>query len=224
MRSRSPIASFTDRSITVNTKVMVKQINAYWKASRYLLMQQPIDEKIIIRLAKPEDRDIIVDIQFNAIKTLSAKDYNYRQLNALLRSKSFYRKAKEITFVAEINQKVVGFASLLYPFNTIGAIFVDPNFARRKIGTKLLQRLEQEAITNRIPILWVSSSLTGYPFYRANGYRTIIKTNFPLYSTYIPFIQMKKRLLLVTREERLREAYQFFAVFVVTTLIVLLFW
>ena len=186
-------------------------------------MQQPISEDIIIRLAKPEDAEVIVDIQYNAIRILSAKDYNCRQLNALLRSKSFQRKSKEIIFVAEVNHQVVGFASLIYPFNTVGGIFVSPVFARKGVGTKLLQRLEQEAIANNIPVLWVSSSLTGYPFYQANSYRTIVRTNFPLYSTYIPVIQMKKRLLSTTRQEIFREIYQFFAVIAMTILITSLF-
>ncbi|WP_026102554.1 GNAT family N-acetyltransferase [Pleurocapsa sp. PCC 7319] len=201
----------------------MKQANACFEASLFLLMHQPISEDIIIRLAKPEDSEIIVDIQYNAIRIISAKDYNYRQLNALLRSKSFQRKSKEIIFVAEINHQVVGFASLIYPFNTVGGIFVSPAFARKGVGTKLLQRLEQEVIANNIPILWVSSSLTGYPFYQANGYRTIVRTNFPLYSTYIPVVQMKKRLLSVTRKEIFREVYQFFAVIAMTTIITFLF-
>ena len=188
-----------------------------------LLMKQPINNDIIIRLSKAEDSEIIIDIQFRAIRILSAQDYSYRELNALLRSKSLYRKSKEIIFVAEINKKVVGFASLTYPFNTIGGIFVDPDYARQGIGTKLLQRLEQEAIANQIPVLWVSSSLTGYPFYQANSYRTVVKTKFPLYSTYIPVIQMKKRLLPITKEEILKEIYQFFVAGAVATLIVSLF-
>ena len=186
-------------------------------------MQQPIGDDIIIRLANSEDSGIIVDIQYNAIRYLSANDYNYRQLNALLRSKSLYRKSREIIFIAEVNNQVVGFASLIYPFNTIGGIFVDPLFVRRGVGTKLLQRLEEEAIANNIPVLWVSSSITGYPFYLANGYLTVVRTNFPLYSTYIPVILMKKRLLSTSKEEVFREAYQVLAVIAITAIIASLF-
>lgn len=172
-------------------------------------MELPIEQKVIIRPAKPEDKYIIVEIQYRALKTLVAKDYSYRQLNALLRSKSTPRKSPEIIFVAEINGQPVGFASLLHPFNTIGAIFVDPNYIRRNIGTLLIKRIELEAIANKIPVLWVYSSLTGYDFYRANGYQTIGKAFLPLYSTYIPCVRMKKRLLTVSQNEILSEIYQF---------------
>lgn len=172
-------------------------------------MKLPIEQKVVIRPAKPEDKYIIVEIQYRALKTLGAKDYSYRQLKALLRSKSTPRKSPEIIFVAEVDGQPVGFASLLNPFKTIGAIFVDPNFIRRNIGTLLIKRIEQEAIANQISVLWVYSSLTGYDFYRANGYQTIYKAFLPLYSTYIPCMRMKKRLLAVSKNEVRSEIYQF---------------
>lgn len=171
-------------------------------------MKKQVNDRITIRLARPQDEYTIVKIQFNAFKVLAIKDYNSKQLNALLKSKSKPRKSREIILIAEIDQQPVGFASLLHPFNMIGAVFVSPNFARKGIGSKLLQSLEQEAIKYNVPILWVCSSLTGYSFYQANGYRTVRKTVLPLYSTYIPCIQMKKRLLSVTKKEILQEVYQ----------------
>lgn len=83
---------------------------------------------VIIRLAQPTDRNAIVKIQYNAIKVLAAKDYTPQQLKALLKSKSTPRKSPETIFIAEINREPVGFASLLYPPNTIGAVFVDRRF------------------------------------------------------------------------------------------------
>ena len=178
-------------------------------------MASQINNDVIIRLATLTDNNAIIKIQYNAIKILSAKDYNSQQLQALLRSKSTPRKSPETIFIAEINQQPVGFASLLYPPNTIGAVFVDPNFARNKVGTLLLEHIEKEAIKQEIPILWVLSSLTGYGFYKANNYKTIRKTVLPLYSTYIPCVQMKKRLLPVTKEEIMQEITQLLAFLII---------
>ena len=185
-------------------------------------MKTQINEQVIIRLAKPEDKYAIIEIQYKALKVLSAKDYNPKQLKALLKSKSIARKSPETIFIAEINQRTVGFASLLQPPNTIGAVFVHPKFARKNIGTKLLQHLEQEAIKNEVPILWVCSSLTGHGFYRANGYQSIRKTTFPLYSTYIPCIQMKKRLLPVSKDEIVKEFSQFLTMTLISIAIIFL--
>ena len=116
-------------------------------------MKSQINQKIIISLAKPEDKYEIIKIQYNALKVLSAKDYSSKQLSALLKSKSIARKSAETIFIAEINSQVIGFASLLHPPNTIGAVFVNPNFTRKNVGTSLLKRLEQEATENNIAIL-----------------------------------------------------------------------
>ena len=163
---------------------------------------------VSIRLAKPQDHKRIVEIQLNALKVLAAKDYNQEQLAALIASKTTPRSLDEITFIAEINSQAVGFASLLDSGNTIGAIFVEPDSARKGIGSKLLHALEQEAIKRQVPILWVCSSLTGYNFYLANGYRLLRTTAFPLDSTYIPCKQMKKRILPLTLSEVFEEVSQ----------------
>ena len=172
-------------------------------------MKLQIDDLVKVRLAKPQDRDDIIRIQLSALKILAAKDYNQEQLDALLKSKSMPRNSDEMIFIAEIDGRSIGFASLLYPFNTIGAMFVDPDFARRGVGSKLLQILEQEAMGHKVSILWVCSSLTGHPLYLANGYRTLRSTVFPLYSTYIPCKQMKKRILPLTPKEVFDEMSQF---------------
>ena len=172
-------------------------------------MKSQINKKVIIRPVKPEDKDDIVKIQYDALKIIAAKDYRPKQLNALLKSKSVPRKSPETIFMAEISGQPVGFASLLDPPNTIGAVFVHPNFARRSVGTLLLKRIEQEAIANRISVLWVHSSLTGHAFYKANGYQTIREICIPLYSTYIPCMLMKKRLLPIDKQEIIMELSQF---------------
>lgn len=171
-------------------------------------MKLQIDDVVSVRLAKPQDIKTLIKIQFDAIKILGEKDYNEEQLEALLKSKSKARNSGEHIFIAEINSQPVGFAALSYSFNTIDAVFVDPDFARRGVGSKLLEILEQEALKHKVPILWVCSSLTGHDFYQANGYRTIRKTVFSLYSIYIPCIQMKKRILPVTPREIFDEVSQ----------------
>ena len=110
-------------------------------------------------------------------------------------------------FVAEIAGSVIGFAALLGD-NTISAVFIEPNFARQGVGSLLLEHLEREVRDRQIPVLWVSSSLTGQNFYRANGYLEVEKTNLILGSNYIPCIRMKKRLLPISIKEIRSELIQ----------------
>ena len=164
-------------------------------------MERQKAQKVLIRLARSEDSNDIVRLQLNSLKNLSAQDYSPRQLQALLDSKRCPRSWDETIFIAEIDRQIVGFASLLKSHNIIGAVFVDPHFVRRGVGTKLLQFIEAKAINKNIKVLWVCSSLTGHAFYKANGYQTISKIK--LYrnlATPIPCIRMKKRLLTRSKD------------------------
>lgn len=186
-------------------------------------MKLHIDDIVGVRLAKPQDQAEIIKIQLDAFKFLGAKDYNEEQLEALIASKKLPRNSDEIIFIAEIDRQIVGFASLLSSFNTIGAVFVDPNFARQGVGSRLLNNIEQEARKHRVPVLWVCSSLTGHYFYRANGYRTLRTTVLPLDNTYIPCKQMKKRILPVTSREVFDEISQLLMAMAVMILVISFF-
>jgi len=54
---------------------------------------------------------------------------------------------------------------------SIDAIFVDPCFARRGWGRRMLRHLEQLARSAGLAELHLDSTLNAAPFYRAHGYR-----------------------------------------------------
>ena len=162
-------------------------------------------QKLLIRLATPRDSQPIVQLQYDSLRFLAADDYTPRQLEALLASKSCPRVWDETIFIAEINRKIVGFASISNYINIVNAVFVKPNFARCGIGTQLLLTIEQEAVKNNLKELKVCSSLTGHAFYLANGYKTLGKTAISVDSISIPCINMKKRLLFKTKIEHFLE-------------------
>lgn len=186
-------------------------------------MKLHIDDVVDVRLAKPQDQAQIIKIQLDALQLITAMDYNEEQLEALLESKKMPRGSDEIIFIAEIDRQIVGFASLLDSFNTIGAVFVDPNFIRRGVGSRLLIKIEQEARKHGVPVLWVCSSITACNFYQANGYRTLRTTFLPLGSTYIPCKQMRKRILPVTTREVFDEISQLLMAMVVMILVISFF-
>lgn len=160
------------------------------------------DENVTIRLASKKDYLQIIAVQLKSLEVLAAKDYQPHQLQALLNNKSYPRSVLEIVFVAEVEDKIIGFAALDRYTSSLAGLFVDPDYTRQGIGTKLLQKVEIEAVRLNIPILWVCASLTGYPFYQANNYQTIKKNSILIDYTFIPCIQMKKRLLTPTKKEK----------------------
>lgn len=162
-------------------------------------------DKFIIRLANKNDVSQIITLQLKSLKVLAAKDYLPHQLQVLLASKKRRRGKFEIIFVAVKNYRIIGFAALDRFTNSLSGLYVDPEYTRQGIGTKLLQRIEQEAIKLKIPILWVCASLTGYSFYLTNNYQDLGRTGINLNGISVPCIQMKKRLLTPTTKEQLRD-------------------
>ncbi|MEM9275609.1 MAG: GNAT family N-acetyltransferase [Cyanobacteria bacterium P01_F01_bin.143] len=160
-------------------------------------MEYGKNQKISIRVAQPEDSDAIVQLQLISIKTLCVEDYSPEQLQALLHSKNRHRYWDENIFIAEIGQLIVGFAALQKYNYVITAMFVHPQYIRRKIGTKLLRHIEQIARKKRVKKLLVYSSLTGQKFYVRNGFTPICQYNILLQQRVVfPSVKMSKKLLV----------------------------
>ena len=77
----------------------------------------------------------------------------------------------------------------------IRAFFVDPGWARRGIGTLILQTCEAAAIAEGFRRLEMGSTLTGVEFYRALGYSELEKLAVPLKNgESLPIVRMEKRI------------------------------
>jgi GNAT superfamily N-acetyltransferase len=81
----------------------------------------------------------------------------------------------------------------------IRAFFVHPDWARRGIGTLILEACEQAAIANGFTRFEMGATLTGVPLYRARGYTAIEELAVPLEDgLLLPIIRMEKRLAAAT--------------------------
>jgi GNAT superfamily N-acetyltransferase len=75
----------------------------------------------------------------------------------------------------------------------IRAFFVHPDWARRGVGTAILDACESAAITAGFTRLEMGATLTGVPFYAARGYRASERFNVPLSNgESLPIVRMKK--------------------------------
>lgn len=160
---------------------------------------------IQIRLAKSEDLKEILELQGTSLRTLttSSAEYNPIQIESLIRSQASARiKYDEIWFVADYEDKVVGFASLLLDQPTISGVFVHPDFMRQGIGTRLLEAIEKTAVDKKYEVLYVVSALTAVNFYQARGYQFIRQSGFSSEANvWIPCVSLEKRLLLLAKAE-----------------------
>jgi GNAT superfamily N-acetyltransferase len=77
----------------------------------------------------------------------------------------------------------------------IRAFFVHPKWARRGIGTLILEACESAATAAGFTRFEMGATLTGVPLYRARGYTAIENLAVPLGSGLaLPIVRMEKRL------------------------------
>jgi GNAT superfamily N-acetyltransferase len=77
----------------------------------------------------------------------------------------------------------------------IRAFFVHPDWARRGIGGMILDACEKAAVADGFVRLEMGATLSGVPFYRANGYEEIEEQEAPLGNgEVLPIVRMSKEM------------------------------
>ncbi|MDZ7961891.1 MAG: GNAT family N-acetyltransferase [Aulosira sp. DedQUE10] len=156
-----------------------------------------------IRLSKSSDLENILKLQADSLRALSP-NYNLSEIESLIKNQRLARlQINEIILVAEYKNEIVGFASLLNQQSRIGGIYVNPNFVRQGIGTKMLIAIEEIAIQNRYKLIDVISSLSSVDFYQSNGYQIIRESNFYCENNVcITCVNLEKQLVNLTEIEK----------------------
>jgi GNAT superfamily N-acetyltransferase len=177
-----------------------------------------------IRLATPEDIPALHRLIEQSIRGLQAGDYTNAQiegalghalgLDTQLVADRTYFIAEPITLPGTLagcggwsfRRTLFGsdrgpgrVADILNPASDaakIRAIFVHPAFARRGLGSFLLDYCEQAAQQAGFKHFEMGSTLTGIPLYRLRGYRELEMVDVPLPNgEVLPVLRMEKKLL-----------------------------
>jgi len=78
----------------------------------------------------------------------------------------------------------------------IRAFFVHPDWARRGLGTRILETCEAAAREAGFTRLTLGATLTGIPLYERHGFRPVERVEVPLANGHsIPIVRMEKVLL-----------------------------
>lgn len=98
-------------------------------------------------------------------------------------------------YVAETDDGVIGFAGFEVDTGTIGGIFVNPDRMDEGVGSRLMDRIEQEASEAGTEELKASASISAREFYEKNGFTVIEKdTDHEIEGEQIAVYRMKKEL------------------------------
>jgi len=175
-----------------------------------------------VRLARPEDISVLAELIDESVRGLQASDYTASQIEAALAN--VYGVDTQLIsdgtyFVVEtasVPPHIVGCGgwskrktlyggdqwsaredSLLDPRSDaakIRAFFVRPEWARKGIGSLILNACEQAAAAAGFTRLEMGATLTGVPFYLARGYKSLERLSVPLNDKEsLPIVRMEKR-------------------------------
>lgn len=129
---------------------------------------------------KETDTEEIVTLFYETVHSVNSKDYSQAELDAwapIDEKESKMKSWKEslgqnITFVAKINDKVVGFSDLTQT-GYLDRLFVHKDYQRQGIATALVDMLESEAKKLNLLEIDVDASITAKPFLEHRGYNIV---------------------------------------------------
>jgi len=178
-------------------------------------------ESFSIRVAQETDVPVLQGLIEASVRGLQIDDYSPAQIDAALR-KVFGVDSQLIadgTYLVAENSagEIVGCGgwskrktlyggdvwvaredSLLNPAKDaakIRAFFIHPDWARRGIGTLILEACEKAATAAGFTRFEMGATLTGVPLYRARGYRELEPLEVPMgEGLTLPIVRMEKRL------------------------------
>ena len=129
---------------------------------------------IIIREFDERDAETVSRLIRNNLTFVNSRDYEPAVIDYMCRlfTPDFLCEisATRTMFVAEENGKVVGTVGL--EGDEVCALYVDPDVHGRRVGERLLQRIEDFALSRHVHLLHLSASLTAVGFYEKMGYRS----------------------------------------------------
>ncbi|OWV70990.1 acetyltransferase [Rhizobium sp. R634] len=137
-----------------------------------------MDERILIRPYVPHDVDATIEIFLRSIREVSSKDYSAAQIDAWAkvedRSLWAERRMSRPGWIAEIGGKPVGFSDLTGD-GCLDMMFVHPEFQGVGVATRLLRRVEEEALRLGYSRIYTEASRTARPFFERKGFRMVAR-------------------------------------------------
>jgi GNAT superfamily N-acetyltransferase len=131
---------------------------------------------LLLRPANEDDREALGDLKLRA--TLAWGDHTREVLLALGGADELAADLLAASFVAEVDGRIVGFATLVTKDDLeaeVEELFIEPNEWRKGIGTRLIEEAERRAAVAGASRLRVAANPRAEAFYQACGFRVIGK-------------------------------------------------
>ena len=134
-----------------------------------------------VRRAKPADARGILEVHRRAVHEIAGEVYDDEILEAWSPPVDderveqfiggvFESEESNVMFVAIDGTRVLGFSEVVPANEELRAVYVDPEFTGRGLGTALLRQAEWAATQAGVDRLELDASLNAVDFYEKNGY------------------------------------------------------
>ena len=154
---------------------------------------------ITIRKALEKDSDAIWEVRSKAIKGISQNFYSKEEVEIWYHNDRPQNFEEVITnldwLVAFLEDRIIGTGFIDISSAEIGAIFVDPNYQRMRVGRRILDELEIIAKNKRIATLYLDATLSAVDFYKSSGYQCIERSTCQLGNIKLVSQKMKKSIV-----------------------------
>ncbi|MCD7893182.1 MAG: GNAT family N-acetyltransferase [Erysipelotrichaceae bacterium] len=132
-----------------------------------------------IRLYQPSDLEEVMQLFYDNVHSVCAKDYTEEQLEAWApKEANVYRWEtslnKNHTLVVVDNEHIIGFGNIGQT-GYLDRLYVDSDYLNQGVGTLLLENLERYATARGNTHMNTNASITSKPFFEARGYQCIEK-------------------------------------------------
>lgn len=130
-----------------------------------------------IRMARLQDLIKLQNLFVDTVKSICKKDYNSEQINAWISGVENSERwsnilQKQYTIVAEIDDILLGFASLA-SHNYVDLLYVNSEFQNLGIAKALFNDILRQAIIHKQNVLHSDVSITALPFFQKFGFEII---------------------------------------------------
>ncbi|MBW9055762.1 GNAT family N-acetyltransferase [Rhizobium mesosinicum] len=151
---------------------------------------------ILIRPYTPDDSDATIEIFLRAIREVSSRDYSPAQINAWAQvedpAKWAERRISRPAWIADIDGKPAGFSDLVAD-GCLDMMFVHPEFQGFGVASRLLARVELEALASGMDRIYTHASLTARPIFERKGFVVVMRQTVEKRGQKLDNFVMKKR-------------------------------
>jgi len=131
----------------------------------------------MIREARVGDAHAVMKLHERSVFGLCQGDYTLEQLEdwVSLSTLKVYqlRLENHRAWVAELDKHTIGYVRWNPETNELCSIFIDPDYTRRGLATKLMAIACEDAAAQGVEEMWLDASVTAVPFYKILGWQFV---------------------------------------------------